>query len=88
MIVMFVDSADGFVRETNRIGNTVSARNISGPRSVAMMNHLVRTRSRYSRRMIALSLSMTAHPRFDTGGPDFLEEDGMQGRLHTLESLQ
>ena len=88
MIVMFDDDGEAFVRETNSTGITVIARNSSGPNSVAMTNHFVRTRSRYSRRMIALSLPMSTHPRFDSGGPDLLEKDAMQRWLHTLEPLQ
>jgi hypothetical protein len=78
MIVILVDSAVALLCVISSTGSTAVARNSSGPSNVAIMNHFVRTRSRYSRRMIAISLPMSTHPRFNTGGPDFLEENGMQ----------
>jgi hypothetical protein len=59
----------------------------NGPKSVTITNHLVRTRSRYSRLMTAQSLAMSAHPLFDAGGADALQEDLVQRGLHLLESL-
>src|SRR3954469_17244516 len=68
-----------------------------GPKKVAIRNHFDRTRSRYSRLMIAQSLAMSAHPLFDLGPCDalvgrsvcahLLQEDLMQRRLDHLESL-
>src|SRR5438132_11314674 len=60
----------------------------SGPKKVAMRNHFERTRSRYSRLMIAQSLAMAGHPRFHAKGvgADLLEENLMQRRLHHLEA--
>ena len=78
MIVMLDDSAVALLLAVRKTGSAVSRKNMTGPSSVAMTNHFVRTRSRYSRRMIAISLPMAAHPRFDSIGPDFLEEDAVQ----------
>src|ERR1700716_3836873 len=69
-----------------------------GPKNVAIMNHFDRTRSRYSRLMIAQSLAMSGHPLFDAARPcvrsglsdvraDFLEEYLEKRRLDHLESL-
>ena len=88
MMVMFADSAVALLPAVRNAGSAVSSRKRIGPSSVAITNHFVRTRSRYSRRMIAISLPMAAHPRFDARRADLLEEDAMQRRLHTLEALQ
>jgi hypothetical protein len=50
----------------------------TGPNTVANRNHFDRTRSKYSRRITAISLSMTAHPLVDVRGANFLEEDPVQ----------
>src|SRR5689334_22123662 len=58
----------------------------AGMSSVAMMNHRVRTRSRYSRlATMKTFLSMAGHPRLDALGTDTFEEDLMKGGLHQLE---
>src|SRR5688500_9067634 len=80
-------SAPLFVLIVSHAGTIISAANSSGPKTVAMMNHLVRTRSMYSRLMTAQSLPMARHPRLHALGADFLQEDLMQRRLHQLESL-
>jgi hypothetical protein len=58
-----------------------------GPNIVAMMNHRVRTRSRYSRFMIAQSLAMSAHPHFDARRSNSLQEDLVKRRTNDLESI-
>src|SRR5450756_408263 len=58
-----------------------------GPKKVAIRNHFDRTRSRYSRLMIAQSLAMSGHPLFDANRTDLLKENLMQRRLDHLESL-
>src|SRR5450759_9131 len=58
-----------------------------GPKNVAIRNHFDRTRSRYSRLMIAQSLAMSGHPLFDANRTDLLKENLMQRRLDHLESL-
>src|SRR5688500_8592383 len=74
-------SAPLFVLIVSHAGTIISAANSSGPKTVAMMNHLVRTRSMYSRLMTAQSLPMTRHPRLHALGADSLQEDQMQRRL-------
>src|SRR6266550_6969701 len=59
----------------------------SGPKKVAIRNHFERTRSRYSRLMIAQSLAMSGHPLFDALSADLLQKDLVQRRLDHLESL-
>src|SRR3954469_8122315 len=59
----------------------------TGPKNVAIRNHFDRTRSRYSRLMIAQSLAIASPSPFDTGGADFLQEDLVQRWLDHLESL-
>src|ERR1035437_10772917 len=68
-------------------GRIVMPAKNTGPKMVVKMNHLDRTRSRYSRLMTTQSLSMARHPHFDASGADFFEEDLVQGRLHEFESL-
>src|SRR5258706_5389205 len=58
-----------------------------GPKKVAIRNHFDRTRSRYSRLMIAQSLAMSGHSLLDAARPDFLQENLMERWLDHLESL-
>jgi hypothetical protein len=58
-----------------------------GPNIVAMMNHRVRTRSRYSRFMIAQSLAMSAHPHFDARRSNSLQEDLVKGRTDNFKPI-
>src|SRR5688572_33102840 len=87
MITVELISAALLVFIVSHAGTIISAANSSGPKTVAMMNHLVRTRSMYSRLMTAQSLAMTRHPRLHAFGADLLEENLMQRRLHQLEPL-
>ncbi len=84
---MFATSSDAFVRSASSGGRMSSTPKSTGPKIVVKMNHLLRTRSRYSRLMTTQSLSMACHPHFDAGGADFVEEDLVQRRLHEFESL-
>src|SRR5690606_8628610 len=59
----------------------------TGPKIVANANQRERTRSRYSRAMIAFSLSMTAHPRFHVRCTHALQEHLVQRRTDHLEPL-
>src|SRR5690606_4562623 len=59
----------------------------TGPKMVANANQRVRTRSRYSRAMIALSLAMAAHPRFHIGCTHSLQEHLVQRRTNYLKTL-
>src|SRR5690348_15084892 len=58
-----------------------------GPNTVAKMNHLVRTRSRYSRLTIAQSLAMSVNSRLDACCSNFLEEDLVKRRTHDLKPI-
>src|SRR5438270_14037438 len=58
-----------------------------GPKKVAIRNHFERTRSRYSRLMIAHSLAMSARPVLDSSRADLLQENLVQRGLDHLESL-
>src|SRR5690349_1307727 len=80
-------SGDGLVRLEITIGTMTITPKKSGPSAVLKMYHFERTRSRYSRLMIAKSLPMTAHPRLDAGCANRVEEDAMQRRLDELEAL-
>src|SRR5688500_18730491 len=57
-----------------------------GPKKVPMRNHLLRTRSRYSRSTTAQSLPLTTQSLLDAAGADPMQEDLVQRRLHELEA--
>src|SRR5215217_237785 len=60
----------------------------AGTSSVMTMNHLDRTRSRYSRLATTkILLTMARHPGFYAVRADALNEDLVQRRLHELETL-
>src|SRR6476646_5642488 len=84
--------------DASHAGTMMMALKKIGPKNVAIRNHFDRTRSRYSRLMIAQSLAMSAHSLLDSSRPrgcpgfartrsDFLKKDLMQRRLDHLESL-
>src|SRR5215217_1469617 len=68
-------------------GTMIIAPKKIGPNTVAKMNHRVRTRSRYSRFMIAQSLAMSADPRFDTGCAYTFQKYLVQRGPHDLEAI-
>src|SRR5512140_412578 len=80
-------SGEGLVRLEITIGTMTITPKKRGPSAVLKMYHFERTRSRYSRLMIAKSLPMTAHARLDAGRAHRVEEDAMQRWLHQLEAL-
>ena len=66
------------LRDESQAGTMMIALKKIGPKSVAMTNHLERTRYTYSRLMIAQSLAMSRHSLFDSGGANLLQEDLME----------
>ena len=84
-ILVLLNSAVDFDRLAITAGTIIIAPKKIGPNTVAMMNQRVRTRSRYSRLMIAQSLAMAGHSHFNSRCPDSLEEDLVQGRTNYLE---
>src|SRR5688500_14321964 len=92
MMTTFDELVLARLRIAIQAGSTVIAAMKSGPMSVPMMNHFVRTRSMNSRRTTATSLgyqwlAMAAHVLLDAGGADFLQEDLVQRGLHELEAV-
>src|SRR5262245_6304523 len=73
-ITTFDSCSDDLVRDASTLGRMMTVPMTTGPRIVAKMNHLDRTRSRYSRLKTTQALPMAGHPRLDAGGADALEE--------------
>jgi hypothetical protein len=63
------------LRDASHAGTMMIALKKIGPKNVAIRNHFDRTRSRYSRLMIAQSLAIASHSLFNATRTDFLEED-------------
>src|SRR5664279_367857 len=80
-------SGDALVRLAITIGTMAMTPKKSGASAVLSRYHFERTRSRYSRLMIAQSLAMSAHSRLDARRANRVEENAVQRGLHELEAL-
>src|SRR4029079_10549453 len=80
-------SVVALLRYASQAGTMMMALKKTGPKNVAIKNHFDRTRSRYSRLMIAQSLAISGHPLFYDSCADLLQEDLVQRRLDHLEAL-
>src|SRR5690348_14079310 len=86
-IAMCAKFVDALVRIAMIDGRNAIAPKSTGPNTVATMNHFVRTRSRYSRLVVAQSLRMAIGPLLGARSAHLVEEDAMQRRLDELEPL-
>src|SRR5450432_4109901 len=80
-------SGEAFVRLAITIGTMMMMLKNTGASAVLSRYHFERTRSRYSRLMIAQSLAMSAHSRLYARRANRVEEDAVQRGLHELEAL-
>src|SRR3954464_7207483 len=75
------------LRDASHAGTMMMALKKIGPKKVAIRNHFDRTRSRYSRLMIAQSLPISAHPLLYAARSDLLQKDLVKRWLDHLEPL-
>src|SRR5919201_5001917 len=86
MMITSERRSDTFVFAARTIGSTMIKPRNTGPRIVAIRNHLDRTRSRNSRLKTTHALPMSGDPFFDIRRADTLEENLMQRRRDQLEA--
>src|SRR5688572_26971113 len=84
---VFVRSTAPRERIDSQAGTIISAANNKGPKKVEIRNHLVRTRSVYSRSKTAQSLPMAADTLLHTFRAYALQKDLVERRLNQLEPL-